>query len=559
MFFLWLMACAQVVDRGPAVSAPSGVLLDTAGLEPTRVFATHVVAPQSPAVLTGSGIEVTSSGPIRCAKPQLRREKHFDVHAKPYDDDRDWIRMWGAGVAAADFDGDARTDVIFLGGRASQFFRQDPEGRFIDDSASALDSREPLDEVFGGSVADYDADGDLDLYVTRYNEPNVLLRNDGSGRFQDVTANVGLALGSHRSGASAWADVDRDGDLDLFVSGHGRIIEDGSRAHDFPPGEPSYLFLNTGAGFVDRSDLLPPEIHDGYTFVGGWHDIDEDGWPDLWAINDIGGAQRPCTLAMNRGGAFEPDHNMAGLDLAVSGMGLGVGDVNGDGLDDFAVPAWNEVRFMLSSSAGLWIDHSRTLGVRGDPLVDQVVGWAAELADMDNDTDLDIPMAFGFIDTQLADNAVGQPDALFIQDADGSFTDRAEEWGVADRGYARGLALADLNNDGWLDVAKPDINGPRLLQVSRCGEESWLRVGLRSEGPNTHAIGAKIVVETEATSQYRKLYAGSTGYGSSGPPEAHFGLGAAESVSRVVVYWPDGVVSELRDVEARQILTIRRM
>ena len=68
-----------------------------------------------------------------------------------------------------------------------------------------------------------------------------------------------------------------------------------------------------------------------------------------------------------------------------------------------------------------------------------------------------------------------------------------------------------------------------------------------------------VVVETEATSQYRKLYAGSTGYGSSGPPEAHFGLGAAESVSRVVVYWPDGVVSELRDVEARQILTIRRM
>ncbi|MFT4624262.1 MAG: hypothetical protein ACI8PZ_002921 [Myxococcota bacterium] len=536
----------QLVDTGrPAVEASS--------LRPPADLAlSHPPADQ--------GVVVHASGPIGCADPTARAAAPFDTITFPYADDRRYVRMWGAGVMAGDFDDDGHIDVMMLGGASSLYLRQSAGGEFTDTFAQDVVALEPLDEVFGGAAADFDGDGDLDAYITRYRRPNVLLRNDGTGRFEDVTDMHGLGLGEHRSGAAAWADYDRDGDLDLYIAGHGRIIEDGSTAHDFPPGEPSYLFENTGTGFADRSDLLPPELHDGYTFVGGWHDVDDDGWVDLWAINDIGGAQRPCTLVRNLGGGiFVPDDNAAGLDLAVSGMGLGVGDVNRDGTDDFIVPAWNEVKFMLSAgTSGVWINHSRTLEVHGDPDQNQVVGWAAEIADMDNDSDLDIPMLFGFIDTQLSENGAGQPDALFIQDDAGAFSDEAVAWGVADAGYARGLALADLNNDGWLDMAKPDIDGPRLLHMSRCAEQSWLRVSLRMPGMNTRAIGARVEIEAAGRVQYRRIYAGGTGYGSSGPPEAHFGLGDADMVSRITVQWPDGVVTDHRGIEARQILTIRR-
>jgi hypothetical protein len=503
---------------------------------------------------------VSASGVVPCPFPAKRQDAPFDLHA--FDDPPQLLnRAHGAGAVVADFFGDGRPDAFFFGSKRAELVLQDPDGTLHHNPGGVISAEVPMDMGFGGSVADFDADGDLDVYMSRYQEPNVLLENVGDGTFRDVAAERGVqGAANHFSASSSWADVDRDGDLDLFVSGHGFVIE-GQPIKTFEPGNPSYLFLNDGAGhFTDGSGLLPQAFHDTYTFVGTWVDLNRDGWPDLYGINDLGNKFAPCMFLWNQGPKGFVADESAGLDVDVAGMGVGVGDLNGDAADDFLISAWGRVKLLYSSPAGVWIDFAQATGVL--PAVDaanQEVGWATELADMDNDGDLDAPMVFGFLSTEFIYNERSQPDALWLQQADGTFVDEAPAWGVADLSAGRGLVVADLNRDGWLDLVKPDVAGPSLIHLSRCGEEAWLQVTLRDPTvPNGFAIGARVEVEAEGRLHYRHVMAGSTSYGSGGPPEIHFGFGSLDQVDRVRVIWPDGEVGEAGPVATRQFLTLTR-
>ncbi|MFT4621667.1 MAG: hypothetical protein ACI8PZ_000319 [Myxococcota bacterium] len=547
----------RVVEFGSAPAAPWAGLPDavrpggTTG-EPLR--------DGSGAARLAPAADIVSSGVIVCENPGDRVVKGpFEARQAPNPVNRDTWHGSG-GVIVADFDDDGRLDIVAPAEPYAKLFTGTDDHLFDEDRV-LLDY--DLTYGIGGSVVDYDGDGDLDLFLLRLFQPNVLLRNRGDGSFDDVTES---ALPPERrfrgeyapSMASSWADVDGDGDLDLFVGNYGRPDVDLSSTE---VAWPSVLYLNRGDGtFDDVSATLPPQVHDGYTYVAGFHDIDGDMWPELYVVNDLGWLT-PSLLLRNVEGELVPDDGVAGLDVTSSAAGLGVGDINGDGRPDFLLPEWNTIRLMESTDAGLYLDHGPARGIRPDASRDQQTGWGAELADLDNDGRLDAPIAYGHIGVSdpRRRNAVRQPDALYLQAEDGSFTDVAPEWGIDDSGSNRGFVLADFNDDGWLDVAKRDVDGPSQLYMSRCGSEAWLRVELRMPGANTRAVGARVVVEADGQRWERTVLAGGTGYGSGAPPEVHFGLGDVEWIDRITVLWPDRRANVFDDIEPRQGVRIRRV
>jgi hypothetical protein len=180
------------------------------------------------------------------------------------------------------------------------------------------------------------------------------------------------------------------------------------------------------------------------------------------------------------------------------------------------------------------------------------MGWGADVADLDNDGDLDVVVVFGAMGDEP-----GQPDAVFRQDNVGQFTSVGEEWGLADETTGRGLILADLDHNGWMDIVRPNLAGEGTVDLSPCGSNSWLEVALLAPPPNTRGIGAVVRVITDTHSQQRSIYAGGTSYASGGPPEVHLGLGNATTAD-IEITWADGQVARFEDLSTRQRVVIER-
>ncbi len=460
------------------------------------------------------------------------------------------------GLGLADLDGDEVEDLIVTGRVDTWTFAGTGGGSFA--AVDWLPGDWP--DSAGVTFADHDGDGDLDVLLTRYLAANALFRNDGGGRFTEVAAEAGLSAEPRRSIPSSWGDYDRDGDLDLWIGGFGFIDEsDGDPYHlDFPPAEPDWLYVNDGDGtFTDRSDLLPPEVHDGYALAGGWHDVDGDGWLDLYPIFDFGQSY-PSRLLWNREGTLVADGGVSGLDVTATGMGLGAGDLNADGIDDFLVPAWDGNWLLLSGESGLgWFDYEDLLGPRNDRSRGQKIAWGGELADLDNDGDLDGTMTYGFLDARYP-NRRDQPDAVYVHQPDGQLLDEAPALGLDQPTVGRGSVVHDVDGNGALDWIRLDLAGPTSIHRAPCTAGAWLQLRLRQAGPNTHAVGARVLAVSEGRVIGGVVRAGGVNYASSGPPEIHLGLGDVDAVERLEIRWPDGEVSVLRDVEARQRLTVTR-
>ncbi len=512
-------------------------------------------------------------GQVSCTDPGLRGSARFERRTTVNPENSE-IWLWGGGELVGDLDGDGNLDIITPNEiSTANLMTGTPEATFIPRAEQLEDF--DLSLGTGGSLVDYDGDGDLDVYMLLYDAANVLLRNEGDLEFTDVTYEAGITGcevdGSmcYKSMSSSWADYDRDGDLDLIVGNYGYVRHDGTEVLDFEPGEPSFFYENDGDGtFTDVTDeVLPHEtmqhIHDGYTYVSGFHDLDRDGWPELYFVNDFGPYQM-SRLLWNDHGTLVLDNGLHGLDLEHSGMGLAAGDINGDGLPDLLIPEWADVSHLESqlqdSGFVVWARiQEEASGIVPDQSIGQKVGWGAEWGDVDNDGDLDAVVAYGHVKSENPrwNNPNRQPDGLYIQQPDGSFIDEGNIWGSADDGVGRGFVVADFNNDGWLDIAKRDLMGPNILQVSNCGAENWMRIQLHApDTMNTFAIGATIRVHSGDVVATRTISAGGTGYASSGPPEAHFGLGEYETAEAITITWPDGRVSLFSDVPARQILSI---
>ena len=579
--FAVLLACGPGPDKPPVDSqAPVDSDAPTATTETgdTSDSADSGSTTSTATTESWADARVAFGGEVVCEDPIARASQPYDQRVDAdYPNSFNWFH--GGGIVVADFDADGYQDILTPNELGSAYYKGREGGLFdhVEDVAlTALD----LSFAVGGAAADYDGDGDMDAYIIRYQAPNVLLQNQGDGRLvqvNDGSPDTEAALcpgcpdgigGSDipPTASAAWGDFDRDGDLDLYVGNYGVPDQSGAiPTSDFGPAFPNYLYRNLGDGsFQDISDVLPQIVHDGYTYAGGWHDVDDDGWLDLLTVNDFGPAYPNTVMRNDEGSLVEGwrDH----LWVETTGMGLGVADLNRDGYLDLLIPEYDKLslwrsRVVVPDKEIWWLDVALSLSIYPNSTRDQMVGWGAEFGDVDNDADLDAVVAYGYIGTVHPnwENPATQPDAIYLQGEDGSFDDVAPLWGMADAGSSRGFTLADMNGDGYLDLLKRDLAGPNLMWMSRCGAESWLIVRPRmDEGANRFAVGSRVWVEADGLMHRGDVRAGGSGFASSGPPEVHIGLGDATAVDSLVIRWPDGERSRVEGVAVNQVVTVHK-
>lgn len=474
----------------------------------------------------------------------------------------------GGGAAVGDIDGDGLLDIFLAVYDApSRLYLNRGDGTF-----EARIAPVPEGRPTGGALADIDGDGDLDLAVGHHGSGYLtLLVNDGSGTFTDETGvrGLGAPTAEHAICPLNWSlsfgDADMDGDLDLVVGSWDRDAGNSVAT-------PSLLFRNDGTGhFVEDEDALrwTPFL---YTFTPAFGDLDGDGRSDLAMTSDFG------TNHWLRAGGDGPESlepRTEGVDDVENGMGAVLVDIDQDDDLDWLVTAifddrvedkglWGRSgnRVYLNDGRGGFTDVSEAWGLRNG-------GWAWGIAafDADNNGTLDIGWTnghwMGRNARYLVEPFLVDPTALHLNEGTSAapvWVDRAVELGIDFDGQGRGLVPFDLEGDGDLDVLEVVWNDvPRLYVNDTVAEgHHWLQVSVRAPAPNTHGIGATIVVEAEdGVFARRDIQANST-YLSQPPAVAHFGFGTRDApLARVTVRWPYGEDVVLEDVAVDQHLVIR--
>jgi hypothetical protein len=427
----------------------------------------------------------------------------------------------------------------------------------------------------GAAAGDYDNDGRVDLYVTGIGG-NALFHNEGGGHFREVAGPAGVRDRGWSSSA-AWVDTDRDGHLDLFVCHYVRW----SPESDLPceeKGVPVYcapnlyaaeacrLFHNRGDGtFTDVSARAGiQQGRDGKALASkalgvAVCDYDRDGWPDLAVANDT---QANFLFRNNHDGTFTEKGVEVGVAYSAngetrSGMGIDAGDWEGQGREGLLIGNFPGEMLGLyrNASDGLLTDVAETVGAGRASAPYTTFGCL--LVDLDNDGWLDIATANGHIDVDH-EGAPPVPYAqrpLFLRsEAGNSFRPFAPMPRTA---VGRGLAAADIDGDGDVDLLLTTNGGAPLLLRNEGGEQRRsLRVTLAGSRSNRGGIGAEVKAWLGSRVLQRRVRSGSS-YLSQSELPLTIGLGSADRVDRLEVLWPSGTKDVVEDLPAGQAITIR--
>lgn len=513
---------------------------------------------------------VVTAVPVTCADPALRST------LGPIDrvDLSDLVDLYpgdangpppasGSGVAVVDLDRDGLLDLLLPQHEQTQILMQLPDGSFAD----RTDEFWPADDQHASvafNTVDIDDDGDVDLFACREFSTNALFVNDGTGRLTDVSAEWGVDLQDRACFNAAFGDMDGDGDLDLALGNNDPCPETDSGPDceallELPSSQ--VLWENEGGRFVDISDRLNHRTMMGSLMsVISWIDLDGDLDLDLLLTNDarleVNFAEANVALRNDGNGQFADISIPSGLNVRMEGMGTAIGDLNDDGLPDFLITGTRDLSLLLSAE-DFWYEADAVTGLMPSA-PGHWFGWGTEFGDLDHDGDLDAPTVYGWLPPDIHDeNPQEQHDALFLWDGE-QFVDEAPLWGWDDPGYARGVAVVDLNGDGWLDLIKRELGGPLFVDLARCGEGSWVTVQVVQPAPNVDAVGAQIAVYAGGTVHRRWVLRGGTSISTALPTRVHVGLGDVHTVDRIEVTWPDGVTSVTESIDAQQHITITR-
>ena len=507
------------------------------------------------------------------------------------DTNRYLLETTGCGVALFDYDGDGKLDVFLVNGTTlegfprgqeptNHLYRNRGDGTFEDVTVRAGLAQSGWGQ--GVCAGDFDNDGHEDLFVTYYGQ-NHLYRNRGDGTFEDVTARAGLLDKRLRWGTGcAFLDYDRDGRLDLLVANYidldlataptpdsGLCRYKGVKVACGPPGLPggkNALYHNRGDGtFADVS------LKSGITRASGTYglgvstlDFDDDGWVDAYVAND----SNPSALYRNNhDGTFTDVGVTSGCAYSQdgkpqAGMGVAIGDYDHNGTMDIFKTNFAGDTSTLYSNSGKGFCDDRTFAA-GIGVNTRWLGWATSFVDFGNDGWLDLFLANGHVYPEVAqlktEAAYAQRKVVYVNRGNGRFEDVSEQLGapVTTPRAARGAAFGDIDNDGDVDVVVNNVNAPPdLFRTETDPGRHWLLVKLVGTASNRSAIGARLGCTAGGFTQWQEVRGGGS-YISQNDLRAHFGLGAAATVERLWVRWPNGLEEEWRDLGADRILTLR--
>jgi hypothetical protein len=493
------------------------------------------------------------------------------------------IDSTGNGAAFLDYDRDGNMDVLVVNGSSlSRFksggdqmvalYRNDGRGHFTDVTVQSGLTRRGWG--MGTCIADYDNDGFPDIYVTALG-PNVLWHNTGHGTFTET----GQAGYPGWSTGCAFGDYDRDGYVDLYVANYlspewEKVAPGGERTCRFMniaipcgpkplKGEPDVLYHNTGKGtFVDVTKSAGVSVPGGhYGFGVLFTDLDDDGWPDIYVASD----SVPSLFFRNlRNSTFSEEALRSGIAVSgdgreQAGMGIDVGDYDGDGRLDLIKTHFSQDYTTLyrNLGGGLFADVSVRAGMRLGPQL----GWGVGFVDLDNDGRLDVFVSNGHIYPDI--DATGtstylQRKQLYWNVGGGRFREVSREVGgsVLDAKSSRGTAFGDYDNDGDLDVLIVNVDDrPTLLRNDTAGGR-WITVRLEGTESNRDAIGSRVTLEAAGSRQIAEVRSGGS-YLSHNDNRAHFGLGDARQVDRLVIRWPNGRTETAMGLMSNQFYVAR--
>jgi hypothetical protein len=501
------------------------------------------------------------------------------------------LESMSGGVGFIDCDNDGKLDILTVNGSNVDRYRQGgdlmvtlyhqgKDLKFTDITQRAGLTRKGWG--MGVAVADFDNDGNQDIYVTGFGG-NILYRNLGNCKFKDVTQKAGVGAGGFSVGA-AWGDYDRDGNVDLFVTRYvtldiNHLPEFGSKEGSCTilgvkvqcgplglPGATNLLFHNRGDGtFEEVSKKAGVANPDGaYGMQPLWFDYNNDGWPDLYVANDIG----PNYLYRNKhDGTFEDVSLISGTAVDGNGkpqgsMGVDAADFDHDGKLDLFVTnyAFQPDTLYWNRGATGFLDISASAGL-AQPTY-PYVGWGTAFFDMDNDGWPDLFVANGHVFPQI-DTAPGagtyhEPMQLFRNMKNRTFTDVTKGSGLDMLPLLsrRGAAFGDVNNDGKIDILVLNEDGPPTLLLNRTQSSNhsalFHLVGVKS---NKSAIGARVTVTAGSLTQFNEVRAGGS-YLSSNDLRLHFGLGQHPTIDRIEIQWPSGLVETFLHQPSDYIYTI---
>lgn len=553
----------MLLQASPAISPPK--------LRTIRVTATSVLF-----LLLFRPVVMAEDVPVRFQEVSSDWGLGF-VHHNGASGRRYMVETMVGGVVVFDYDGDGDQDVFFVDGGAlpgyegedvgSELYRNEGQGRdrFVEVTKRAGIRIEEYG--VGGVSGDTDGDGDVELFVSTMGGRDRIFENRGDGTFVDATERAGLQREAWSSSAT-FLDGDRDGDLDLYVTGYLDFTVEGHKDCEFrdAPGYchpdvyrslPDLYYRNRGDGIfreaTAEAGLAGPRLA-GLGVVAG--DLDGDGWPDLYVANDFD----PNLFFKSRGGGIWEDFSLlsgtaySDRGRPEAGMGIDLGDLDGDGLEEIVV-----TNFDLESNGlyrnlgdGFFADARFSSGISEASFTD--LGFGIAFQDLDLDGDLDLFVVNGHVQDnarlQSKDSRFAQTNRVLLNDGTGNLA--IVEAGLDVIRVSRGLAMGDLDGDGDGDaVVVNAADRAEVWENVSPGSSAWIQVDLRGEESNRLGVGARLELRIDGRLQVREVRTGSS-YLSQNASTRIFGLGEAPAADRLDIRWPSGKRQRFHDVSGNR-------